>query len=97
VDDRRALNGILYLLWSGCRWRHLPREYGSPATCWRRLNEWRASDLWTHIRDAFLASLDDNARSEWETRFTTSAALAPTTPEGGDARSGPADGIASAD
>jgi transposase/tetratricopeptide (TPR) repeat protein len=67
VDDRRALNGLLYLVWSGCRWRHRPREYGSPATCWRRLNEWRASGVWEQIRSRFLATLDAAARSEWGT------------------------------
>jgi transposase len=38
ADDRRTLNGILYVLRPGCRWRKdLPDRYGSSVTCWRRL------------------------------------------------------------
>ena len=40
ADDRRTLTGVLYVLRTGCRWEDVPREYGSPSTCWRRLKEW---------------------------------------------------------
>ncbi len=42
VDDRTALNAILYVLHTGIAWRHLPRELGcSKATAWRRFSEWQ--------------------------------------------------------
>jgi transposase len=28
VDIQRVVNGLFYLLRSGCAWRYLPREYG---------------------------------------------------------------------
>jgi hypothetical protein len=31
-DDRRTLNGILYVLQTDCSWRNLPRRYGSYET-----------------------------------------------------------------
>jgi transposase len=39
VDDRTALNGILYVLHTSVPWKDLPRElsFGSGMTCWRRL------------------------------------------------------------
>jgi len=37
ADDRRTIEGILYVLITGCRWQDLPREHGSPTTVWRRL------------------------------------------------------------
>jgi transposase len=40
ADDRRTLEAILFVLKTGCRWRDLPREYGSPVTAWRRLRRW---------------------------------------------------------
>ena len=40
ADDRKTLNGILYVLRTGCRRQDVPREYGSPTTCWRRLKAW---------------------------------------------------------
>jgi transposase len=39
ADDRRTLNGILYVLVTGCRWMDMPKEYGSHKTAWRRLLE----------------------------------------------------------
>jgi transposase len=41
ADDRRILNGILYVLTSGCRWMDMPPEYGSYKTAWRRLKRWQ--------------------------------------------------------
>jgi putative transposase len=40
-DDRSLINGILYVVATGCRWREMPREYGSYVTAWRRLQEIR--------------------------------------------------------
>jgi transposase len=28
-DDRSLINGILYVVTTGCRWREMPRKYGS--------------------------------------------------------------------
>ena len=32
TDNRRTLNGILYVLKTGCAWADMPREYGSSTT-----------------------------------------------------------------
>ncbi len=32
ADGRRTLEGILFVLRSGCRWQDLPRRYGAPTT-----------------------------------------------------------------
>jgi transposase len=49
ADDRRTLNGILFVLKTGCTWDDMPREYGSPTTCWRRLQAWTANGTWDGI------------------------------------------------
>jgi transposase len=43
LDDRAALQGILFVLHTGIAWRHLPPElgFGSGSTCYRRLDEWQ--------------------------------------------------------
>jgi hypothetical protein len=41
AEDRRTLNGILWVLRSGARWKDLPPKYGSRSTCHRRLQEWQ--------------------------------------------------------
>ena len=40
AEDRKTLNGILYVLRTGYHWQDVPRHYGSPSTCWRRLRAW---------------------------------------------------------
>ena len=59
VDDRRALNGILFVLRTGIGWEHLPQElgYGSGMTCWRRLRAWQAAGVWHRLHLALLAEL----------------------------------------
>src|SRR5262249_32833354 len=45
VEDRRCLEGILWILWTGAQWSELPRQYGSPSTCWRRLKQWEETGV----------------------------------------------------
>ncbi|KAA0219568.1 MAG: transposase [Planctomycetota bacterium] len=35
VDNRRVLEGILWVWRTGARWQDLPEKYPSPSTCWR--------------------------------------------------------------
>ncbi len=46
ADDRRTLNGILYVLITGCRWMDMPQEYGSYKAAWRRLKVWQEQGVW---------------------------------------------------
>jgi transposase len=62
VDDRRTINGILYVLRNGCRWKDLPREYGSPTTCWRRLKRWQEQGVWTRVLRVLLGQLHKRGR-----------------------------------
>ena len=39
VPFRNVLDGILYVLRTGCQWKMLPKEYGSGSTCHRRFQE----------------------------------------------------------
>ena len=57
ADDRKTLNGILHVLRTGCRWHDVPREYGSPSTCWRRLRAWEEDGTWERLWRALLALL----------------------------------------
>jgi len=46
VDNRKWLAGILFVLFSGSQWEHLPREFGCCGmTCWRRLPDWNAAGV----------------------------------------------------
>jgi transposase len=59
ADDRKTLNGILYVLRTGCRWEDLPPErYGSGKTCWKRFNGWKKERLWDALEKIFLLELN---------------------------------------
>jgi transposase len=59
VDDRSALCGILFVLWTGAPWSAVPRGPGSasPATCWRRLRDWQQAGVWDAAHRALLDRL----------------------------------------
>ncbi|HEV2459148.1 MAG TPA: IS5 family transposase [Ktedonobacterales bacterium] len=69
ADDRRTIEGILYVLITGCRWQDLPREYGAPTTVWRRLKRWGEEGIWERIWRAALAALDVQGKLDWSMAF----------------------------
>ena len=69
ADDRRTLNGILWVLRSGARWKDLPPRYGSRSTCHRRLQEWQDQGVWEQIRLKLLSTLDTQAKLDWRQAF----------------------------
>jgi transposase len=54
VDDRKVLNGILYVRVTGCRWCDRPRPYGADPTAWRRFQELQEKGVWHKILPALL-------------------------------------------
>lgn len=67
LDDRAALNGILFVLHTGIAWRDLPTEfgYGSGVTCWRRLREWQQAGAWERLHQAVLVKLNGAGEIDW--------------------------------
>jgi len=59
ADDRIVLNGILYVLVTGCRWMDMPLKYGSYKTAWKRLKKWQDEGVWDRIFKA-LASIREH-------------------------------------
>ena len=62
ADDRATLEGILWVLRTGARWRDLPPWYPSPATCWRRLALYEQLGVWDGIWRKLLRRLDRRKR-----------------------------------
>jgi len=57
--DRLVFQGILFVLYTGMAWEHLPQElgFGSGMTCWRRLAEWTEAGVWPRLHEKLLANL----------------------------------------
>ena len=69
ADDRECMEGILWVLRSGARWKDMPSELPAYASCWRRLNEWTAADVWLTVWRAFLGELDEAKQLDWSEAF----------------------------
>ena len=69
ANDRKVLEGILWILRSGARWQDLPDEFPSPSTCWRRLRDWEEQGVWLTIWRAFLAELNEREQLNWSESF----------------------------
>jgi transposase len=49
IRYRKVIDGILYVLRTGCQWKMLPKEYGSGSTCHRRFQEWNSADIFKKV------------------------------------------------
>ena len=76
ANDRRTVNGICYVLRTGCRWHDLPTKYGSPVTCWRRLTTWMEDGTWTRLWQVLLVLLSRQDKLRLE-RTMLDASLVP--------------------
>jgi transposase len=61
VENRAALEGILYVLTTGVTLRSLPPELGcgSAVTCWRRLRDWQQAGVWDGLHQQVLDALGE--------------------------------------
>jgi transposase len=67
IDDRLALNGILFVLTTGIGWQRLPQDlgFGSGMTCWRRLRDWQQAGVWQRLHELLLAKLRQAERLDF--------------------------------
>ena len=79
LDDRQALNGILYVLHTGIAWRHLPLElgFGGGSTCYRRLDEWQRAGVWERLHALLLSELRAAGELEWARAVADSSHVQP--------------------
>jgi transposase len=61
-DDRKTLNGILFVLKTGCRWKDVPLEYGKRNTCHNRLLKWQERGVWAKVLRVLLGQLGRRGR-----------------------------------
>ena len=66
ASNRDCVEGILWVLRSGVRWRDLPPEYPSGATCWRRLRQWEEEGVWIEAWQQLLAALNYYELLQWD-------------------------------
>ncbi len=68
IDDRGCFGAIVFVLFTGIAWRHLPREFGvSPATAHRRLQEWERAGVFARLHGVLLERLNAAGAIDWST------------------------------
>ena len=56
IDQRAALDGIIYQMRSGCQWNHLPEAFGDDSSVHRTLQRWIAKGVFAAIWAVLLES-----------------------------------------
>ena len=73
VPNRTVLDGILYVLRTGCQWKMVPRQYSSGSTCHLRFQTWVRAGVFERIWRVCLRHYDDLRGIDWRFQSLDSA------------------------
>ena len=65
VLNRTVLNGILFVLRTGCQWKMVPCQYSSGSTCHLRFQTWVRAGVFERIWRVCLKHYDDLRGIDW--------------------------------
>lgn len=66
ADWRRALNGIIFRMRSGCQWDHLPSQFGPKSTVHDWFQRWCAGGVLQRIWAELAAECDELGAVDWQ-------------------------------
>ena len=75
VPFRQVMDGILYVLRTGCQWKALPKEFGSGSTCHRRFQEWVQSGVFLRLWAQVLREYDRRHGVGWRWQSVDSVSV----------------------
>jgi putative transposase len=58
MDNRRFVDGVLWLARTGAPWRDLPERYGRWNSAFQRYSRWSKRGVWQRILEAFGGDVD---------------------------------------
>lgn len=61
VDVREVVQGVLYMLETGCQWRHLPKDFPPRSTVWEYFDLWRYDGTLDRIHETLYLALREAA------------------------------------
>jgi transposase len=64
VDVREVLNAVLYVLWTGCQWKALPKDLPPKSTVWGYLDRWDRDGTLERIHHALYVEAREKAGRE---------------------------------
>ena len=59
-DNRRFVNGVLWVLRSGAHWHDLPPRYGKYKSVHKRFTRWAKAGVWERVFDNLTADPDND-------------------------------------
>jgi transposase len=65
ADSRQVLDGILYVLRTGCQWKAVPQEFGSPSTLHQYFQEWTEKGVFFRLWKEALWEYDALEGIDW--------------------------------
>ncbi len=66
IPRRQILDGIFYLLRTGCQWKAVPREFGSGSTLHRYFQRWVKKGVFRKLWKEGLFEYDELEGIDWE-------------------------------
>ncbi len=66
IDQRKACDGILYRLRSGCQWNALPAEFGDDTSVYRTFRRWESKGIFDKLWAVLLYACDDLQGVDWQ-------------------------------
>ena len=75
VPNRTVLNGILYVLRTGCQWKMVPPQYSSGSTCHLRFQTWVRAGIFERMWRVCLEHYDDLKGIDWRFQSLDSATV----------------------
>jgi putative transposase len=85
ADLREVLNGILYLVRTGCQWRLLPHDFPPWSTVHTWYRRWRTDGTWGRLNEALRQQVRSAAGRDPSPRSSAADSQSvKTTPQGGE-------------
>jgi len=66
IDARKALDGIIFRMRTGCQWNHLPKEFGDDSSVHRTFQRWDALGLFDKLWARLLTYCQDLDALDWQ-------------------------------
>lgn len=66
IDARKALNGIIYQLRTGCQWNVLPKRFGDDSSVHRTMQRWIEQGVFAEIWSLLIEHCDELDGAYWQ-------------------------------
>jgi putative transposase len=66
TGQREALNGIIYVMRSGCQWNQLPEQFGDDSSVHRTMQRWVAKGVLQRLWAVLIENCEELGGVDWE-------------------------------